>query len=85
MILNNAAELKRVKTRAYNICKLVNEYSHPEITSNVGGHLETLVWYELRAQGFEAIVRNTNEYNGKKWTTSGRELDFIARHNSGKL
>lgn len=45
MVVNSVVEFERVKTRAYNICKLVNEYSHPEITSNVGSHLQTLVWF----------------------------------------
>jgi hypothetical protein len=85
MTANNDVEFERLKTRAYNICKVVNQYSHPEITSYVGRHLQTLVWYELRAQGFKIVSKDTNEYNGKKWTASGRDLDFIAEHNSGKL
>jgi hypothetical protein len=85
MVVNNLSEFNRIKTRAYNICKLVNEYSHPEITSNIGNHLQRLVWYELRAQGFKIVGENTNAYHGMKWTTTGRDLDFIAEHNSGKL
>ena len=47
MIANNVVEFERIKTRAYNICMIINEYCHPEITSNVGSHLQTLVWSEL--------------------------------------
>lgn len=85
MTATNVLEFERLKSRAYNICKIVNQYSHPEITSYIGKHLQTLVWHELRAQGFKIVSQNTNEYNGKKWIQSGRDLDFIAEHNSGKL
>ena len=85
LVTNNPTEFDRIKNKAYNISKLVNEYSNTEITSNVGEHLQMLVWYELRAQGFKIVGKNTNKYQGKVWNVTGRNLDFIAEHNSGKL
>jgi hypothetical protein len=74
-----------MKKKAYSIAKLVDAYSHPKVTADVGEHLQSLLWYELRVQDFKVIGSNTNEYNGKKWTTSEQDLDHIAKHESGRL
>jgi hypothetical protein len=80
------AELQRTMIKkALSIGKVVNAYSHPQITSHVGRHLEDLLGYELRAQGFRIIGSHTNEYRGKKWTNSNFNLDHIAEHKSGRL
>ena len=71
--------------KAISIGKVVNAYSLPEVTSNVGRHLEDLLGYELRGQGFRIIGSHTNEYRGKKWTNSNFNLDHIAEHKSGRL
>ncbi len=83
--ITNNADYDRMKRHAFSLANVVNEYSDYEITSHIGKHLETMLWYELRALGFNIIGTNTNEYKGKKWTISNRDLDIIAEHSSGKL
>lgn len=69
-----------ITQKAFKIAKLVNQYSHPSVTQNLGKHLEDLVTYELRAQQFKIVAKNSNEYDGLKWTESGSNLDIIATH-----
>jgi hypothetical protein len=71
--------------KAYSIAKVVNDYSDPEVTDNVGKHLQDLIWYELRAQHFKVVGSNTNKYRGTKWTVSDFDLDHVAEHESGRL
>lgn len=71
--------------KAISIGKVIDAYSHPRVTSHVGRHLEDLLSYELRAQGFRIIGSHTNEYRGKKWTNSNFNLDHIAEHKSSRL
>lgn len=68
---------ERVKTRIINIAKLVDRYSNPENSDMLGKHLEGLVKAELRAQGFNVVGEHDNKYNGKEWTATGHDLDFI--------
>jgi hypothetical protein len=82
----SAQELyETMKKKAYNIARVVNAYSHPKVTDDLGEHLQSLLWQELRAQRFRVIGSNTNEYHGKEWTTSGQDVDHIAEHESGRL
>ena len=76
----NKGELDRITQKAFTIARIVNQYSHPSVTMNLGKHLEDLVAYELRAQQFTIISKNSNEYNGQKWTKSRGNLDIIATH-----
>ena len=64
------------------MAKLIDRYSYPDIADAIGKHLEGLVRAELRAQGFEIKGVHTNEYQGKKWTRTNHDLDFIAEHRS---
>lgn len=66
--------------KSFNIAKIVNQYSHPSVTEDLGKHLEDLVSYELRAQQFNIVSKYSNAYNGKKWKRSGSNLDIIATH-----
>jgi len=68
-----------------SMAKLIDRYSHPDIADAIGKHLEGLVRAELRAQGFEIKGVHTNEYQGKKWTRTNHDLDFIAEHRSQRL
>jgi hypothetical protein len=74
-----------VKKRALNIAKLVNKYSDQPNSATLGTHLEGLVRYELKANGFNITGTHTSKYKGKEWTQTGHDLDFIAEHSSGKL
>lgn len=70
----------RIKARCLNIAKLVDNYSSIENSTVLGKHLESLVKAELKAQQFRIVGISTNEYNGKKWTRTNHNLDFIAKH-----
>jgi len=78
--VTTAGELEEMQEKTFRIAKVVNEYSDPTITKNVGDHLETLVKQELRAQNFTVVGENTNEFENKKWTNTEHDLDFIAVH-----
>lgn len=77
--------LPRLEKWCHSIGTLVDRYGQDTVTEHLGKHLETSVYHELRAQGFEIVGENTNEYNGSTWLKSGHDLDFIAEHNSGRL
>jgi len=78
-------EKNRIRSRAKRICSLIDKMSNPNLTKALGDQLEGLVKAELRAQRFEITGTNTNTYQGKTWTESGHDLDFIAEHDSGRL
>jgi hypothetical protein len=66
--------------KSFNIAKIVNKYSHPSVTADLGKHLENLVSCELRAQQFNIISKNSNEFDGQRWKRSASNLDIIATH-----
>ena len=68
-----------------SICKLIDKYSHPNISRALGKQLEGLVKAELRAQGYRIVGVHTATYKNKRWTRTDHDLDFIAEHKSGKL
>jgi hypothetical protein len=63
----------------------VKEYSDPQVTADLGKHLENLVRQELRAQHFHIYATNSNEFKGKKWKRTNHNMDIIAEHETGKL
>ena len=76
----NESDLNTLTKKAFIISKIVNQYSNPAVTGNLGKHLEDLVTCELRSQQFNIISKNSNKYNGQKWTKSRGNLDIIATH-----
>jgi len=76
---------KRIKNRAYRLAQIVDKYSSPTVSKMIGDHLESLVKAELRAQHFNIVGTNTNEYNGVKWTKTQHNLDFIAEYENSKF
>lgn len=84
-IITDASSLDLVKKHVLSIAKLMDKYSHPNVTHAVGKQLEGLVKYELRVQRFKIVGENTAEYKGKIWTKTGHDLDFIAEHENSSL
>jgi len=68
-----------------SICRLVDNYSESTVGEALGKHLEGLVKAELRVQGFRIVGTHTATYEGREWTKTNHDLDFIANHKSGKL
>ncbi|MCH8814159.1 MAG: hypothetical protein IH957_03545 [Chloroflexi bacterium] len=56
---------------------LATEYAEETVSKAVGRYAETLVSFGLRALGLQIHSRNTNKYNGKAWSKSQHDLDFI--------
>ena len=65
------------KRRAKEVTDLIGEYSHHEVTKAIGDHAEQLVLAGFSEKQFVQRGRNTNEFNGRKWTKTDHELDFI--------
>jgi hypothetical protein len=63
--------------------KLIESFSEPQFTAIIGRHLQYLFKSELRANQFTIICQDCNEFQGKKWTETGHDLDFIATHHEG--
>ncbi len=71
--------LKMMKTHALNTAKLIEKYSSDKNAKVLGKQLESLVENQLQISQFEIKGKHTNEYGGKKWTTTHHNLDFIAK------
>lgn len=72
-------DTRLMKRHMLSIAKLVSRYSAPDNSHTLGKQLESLVTYELRAQGFEIVKIHANELDGMKWTRTNENLDIIAR------
>lgn len=72
--------LSVLSVKAFNVTTIVDQYSNPIVARHLGEHLESLVTNELRAQQFKIDSRNSNEFKGRKWTKSNKDLDIIASH-----
>jgi hypothetical protein len=53
------------------------EYSSPTMNRATGVYTETLVLMGLSRLHLELLGSHTNSYNGKVWTDSGHDLDYI--------
>lgn len=65
--------IREIKRRA----KIIDSYSDPVITEALGNWGEKLVEYMFRLNGFEILGRNVKEFQGKEWTKTNENLDFI--------
>jgi hypothetical protein len=65
--------IRKVKRRH----EIIETYSQSTITAALGKWGEKLVEYMFRLNRFEIVGRNTNEFQGKKWTKTNEDLDFI--------
>ena len=60
---------------------LLLEYSHPTIHAATGAYAETLVDLVLSKLGLERVARDTKSYQGRTWTETNHDLDFIFEGN----
>lgn len=65
------------KREAARVVSLVEEYADPNIGAAIGLHGESLVLEGLASRQFIMQGRETNTYNGREWTETGHDLDFI--------
>lgn len=57
--------------------KVIREYSDHDIAFGCGRQAEMLFLEGLRDKGFRCVGKETNEHNGKKWTQTSHDLDFL--------
>lgn len=62
---------------AARLVGLVEEYSAPNVGGALGLHGESMVLEAFARNSFVMRARNASEFEGRKWTTSKRNLDFI--------
>jgi hypothetical protein len=68
----------RYPLRAINkIEDVIQEYSKDNITRGCGHRAEDLFLKALALRGFMPIDEKVKEYNGKKWTNTDNDLDFV--------
>jgi len=68
-----------MKTHALRTAKLIEKYSSDKNAKILGKQLESLVGSQLQISQFEIKGMHTNEYEGRKWTATNHNLDFIAK------
>jgi hypothetical protein len=61
---------------------VVEEYSQDHITRSCGYRAEDLFCKALALRGFMPVAQKVKEFNGKKWTKTGHDLDFVFRRDS---
>lgn len=79
----DANKQRVLSTHTNSKLKLIESFSDPQFTGIVGKHLQFLFKSELRANQFTIVCQDCNEFQGKKWTETGHDLDFIATHQRG--
>lgn len=65
------------RRKASNIISLVEEYAHPDILTTLGQHGEMMVLEGFARLGFVLKGRDVNVYDGRSWTETEHNLDFI--------
>jgi len=56
---------------------LIKKYSENSVTRGYGHYAEDLFRWTLLSEGFKLLGTNTNTYEGKSWTKTEHNLDFI--------
>ncbi len=68
----------RYPKRDINVVKkIISEFSQPPITSGCGNRAEILFAAGLASRGFVPVQQKVREYNGKEWTKSKQDLDYV--------
>lgn len=62
---------------AKKMARIVEEYSRPEITRDVGLIGQELFKVAYARYGYRLIKEDAREFNGKTWEKSKKDLDFI--------
>ena len=62
---------------ADEVVRLVSEYAHPNVAAAIGIHGEGMVLGGFADSEFVLKARETSEYQGRRWTRTNHDLDFI--------
>lgn len=65
------------KRNLKNLTNSINKFSEPDFLTALGQTGELLVNEGFTKYGFRMLGRNTNEFEGVKWTSTAHNLDFI--------
>lgn len=65
------------KRQAAASLAVIREYSDPAIAGACGEQADMLFFNALANRGFVSHGQDANEYEGRKWTASGHNLDFV--------
>ena len=60
----------------------IKKYSDSAIVRGVGAYAELLYRFLFGVCGFEIVGENTNEYEGRKWTKTNHNLDYVVKKGS---
>jgi len=55
----------------------MGRYSDPTISKAAGDYAEILFSFWHRSLGFTIVAQNSNAYEGRIWTETGHDLDYI--------
>lgn len=62
--------------------KIINEYSQDQITRSCGHRAEDLFALALAFRGFLPLRKKVKEYDGKRWTKTNHDLDYIFKESN---
>lgn len=65
------------KRKTRNLVRLLNEWWTPAYSEGIGEYGETVAELTFHRLNLEVVGRNTNEFRGRKYTLSNKDLDFI--------
>lgn len=65
------------KRAAKEIIELIDSYSLPSLSADIGLRGETLILEGFALNGFNLLGRETNEFHNLRWQESEHNLDFI--------
>lgn len=71
------SDMRYYKREVKRRCNIIARYANSTITRANGKWCEKLVEYMFRLNGFEILERDENKFQGKKWTKTREDLDFI--------
>lgn len=76
------SDIRYYKHKRNRWLKLIGKYSDESKTKGRGNYAEILFRHMFERNGFEVRGREENEYEGKKWTKTNHDLDFIIEKDS---
>ena len=74
--------VRSVKRRLNQLAKILQQDASPAINRMVGKHAETIFKWGFRSLGFSIVSEDADSYQGRHWTRTGHDLDFIAQKDS---
>lgn len=70
------------KRSAKEIAELIDSYSHPNLSADIGIRGEMLALEGFTMNGYNLLGRETNEFNQVRWKETDHDLDFIFSKNN---